>query len=153
GHRVVAIDSDAGVIVQVRHLGIDAWWPAFKETAIDAILFTRSLHHMAPLAASADYKRATAWPKGHVLPGLACSLSCSLLSLQQRGNMSHQWRTENRQSVGGHNEPSRSGASSTAFALSPTAQGSVGGGGHHAHRELVPHCRAGAPHRLVHESA
>jgi SAM-dependent methyltransferase len=55
GHHVIALDSDAAVIKQARQLGIDARvavWPDFEEAPFDAILFTRSLHHIMDLPAA-----------------------------------------------------------------------------------------------------
>jgi SAM-dependent methyltransferase len=52
GHTVVAIDSDLESIAVARSLGVDAHvatWPDFDEGRFDAVLFTRSLHHIHPL--------------------------------------------------------------------------------------------------------
>lgn len=70
GHHVIAIDSDAGVIEHARRLGIDARvarWPDFDETAFDAILFTSSLHHIAPLAAALTRAHDLLSPAGLLL--------------------------------------------------------------------------------------
>jgi len=52
GHRVVAIDVDPESVVAARQLGVDARvakWPEFEDGYFDAVLFTRSLHHIHPL--------------------------------------------------------------------------------------------------------
>src|SRR6266513_5773370 len=52
GSAVVAIDSDHDSVVAARQLGVDASvaaWPDFDDGNFDAILFTRSLHHIHPL--------------------------------------------------------------------------------------------------------
>jgi SAM-dependent methyltransferase len=55
GYAVVAIDSDGDSAAAARRLGVDARlakWPDFSDGQFDAILFTRSLHHIHPLAES-----------------------------------------------------------------------------------------------------
>jgi SAM-dependent methyltransferase len=52
GHPVTGIDSDAACVAQARRLGVPAFqsrWPDFDTEIIDAVLFTRSLHHIEPL--------------------------------------------------------------------------------------------------------
>jgi SAM-dependent methyltransferase len=52
GYSVVAIDSDPDSIAAARELGVDArvaTWPDFADDLFDAVLFTRSLHHIHPL--------------------------------------------------------------------------------------------------------
>ena len=52
GFQVTAIDSDEKSIQAARLLGVDARvaeWPDFTEGPFDAVLFTRSLHHIYPL--------------------------------------------------------------------------------------------------------
>jgi len=54
-YSVVAIDSDQGSVAAARRLGVDArvaTWPDFDEGHFDAVLFTRSLHHIHPLSES-----------------------------------------------------------------------------------------------------
>lgn len=49
---VIAIDSDPDSVAAARRLGVDArvaTWPDFYEDHFDAVLFTRSLHHIYPL--------------------------------------------------------------------------------------------------------
>jgi SAM-dependent methyltransferase len=55
GYSVVAIDSDNDSVAATRRLHVDAriaTWPNFAGGQFDAILFTRSLHHIHPLAES-----------------------------------------------------------------------------------------------------
>src|ERR1700716_3861905 len=52
GYAVIAIDSDLDSVVAARRLGVDARvasWPDFNDGKFDAVLFTRSLHHIHPL--------------------------------------------------------------------------------------------------------
>jgi SAM-dependent methyltransferase len=52
GYSIVAIDSDQDSVAAARRLGVDArvaTWPDFDEGHFDAVLFTRSLHHIHPL--------------------------------------------------------------------------------------------------------
>src|SRR4029434_2946275 len=52
GYAVVAIDSDRDSIAAAQRLGVDAriaTWPSFDDGQFDAVLFTRSLHHIHPL--------------------------------------------------------------------------------------------------------
>src|SRR6266480_8046268 len=55
GYSVVAIDSDRHSIAAARQLGVDArvaTWPDFASGQFDAVLFTRSLHHIHALDVS-----------------------------------------------------------------------------------------------------
>jgi len=55
GYSVVAIDSDDESVAAARRLGVDARiarWPDFADHRFNAILFTRSLHHIHPLTES-----------------------------------------------------------------------------------------------------
>jgi len=52
GYAVIAIDSDRDSIAAARRLGVNAHvatWPDFDQGQFDAVLFTRSLHHIHPL--------------------------------------------------------------------------------------------------------
>lgn len=54
GLAVVAIDSDPACIAEVKARGVDARvaaWPDFADGRFDAVLFTRSLHHVDDLPA------------------------------------------------------------------------------------------------------
>jgi SAM-dependent methyltransferase len=53
GVPLIAIDNDADSIAAAQALGVDARiaaWPNFEDGLFDAVLFSRSLHHMHPLA-------------------------------------------------------------------------------------------------------
>jgi len=55
GYSVVAIDSDGDSVAAARRLGVTAriaTWPDFANGQFDALLFTRSLHHIHPLPES-----------------------------------------------------------------------------------------------------
>ena len=55
GYSIVAIDSDGDSIAAARRLGVNAHvatWPDFESGQFDAVLFTRSLHHIHPLPES-----------------------------------------------------------------------------------------------------
>ena len=52
GICLIAIDSDADSIAAAHAPGVDARiaaWPDFEDGQFDALLFTRSLHHIHPL--------------------------------------------------------------------------------------------------------
>jgi len=52
GVSLIAIDNDADAIAAAQGLGVDARiaaWPDFEDGLFDAVLFTRSLHHIHPL--------------------------------------------------------------------------------------------------------
>jgi 2-polyprenyl-3-methyl-5-hydroxy-6-metoxy-1,4-benzoquinol methylase len=52
GYTVLGIDSYPESIAAAQRLGVDAriaTWPDFNEGQFDAVLFTRSLHHIDPL--------------------------------------------------------------------------------------------------------
>jgi 2-polyprenyl-3-methyl-5-hydroxy-6-metoxy-1,4-benzoquinol methylase len=58
GYAVVAIDSDRDSIAAAQRLGVDArqeTWPDFTDGQFDAVLFTRSLHHIHPLDESVGH--------------------------------------------------------------------------------------------------
>src|SRR2546421_485475 len=70
GHHVIALDSDAAMIEQARQLGIDARvavWPDFEEARFDAILFTRSLHHITDLPGAVSQAHRLLAPGGTLL--------------------------------------------------------------------------------------
>ncbi len=74
GHQVLAIDGDPDRVAAARRLGVDARqaaWPGFGEHAathrFDAIAFTRSLHHVAPLARALAVAHARLEPGGLLL--------------------------------------------------------------------------------------
>ena len=52
GHHVTGLDSDAECVARARRAGVSAFqsrWPDFDTDMVDAVLFTRSLHHIEPL--------------------------------------------------------------------------------------------------------
>lgn len=58
GCAVIAIDSDRDSVTAARRLGVDAHvatWPDFDDGHFDAVLFTRSLHHIHPLDESVKH--------------------------------------------------------------------------------------------------
>jgi 2-polyprenyl-3-methyl-5-hydroxy-6-metoxy-1,4-benzoquinol methylase len=58
GYAVVAIDSDRDSIAAAQRLGVDAriaTWPDFNAGQFNAVLFTRSLHHIHPLDESVGH--------------------------------------------------------------------------------------------------
>jgi SAM-dependent methyltransferase len=62
GCAVIAIDSDRDSVAAARRLGVDArvaTWPDFDEGHFDAVLFTRSLHHIHPLDESVRHAAAS----------------------------------------------------------------------------------------------
>lgn len=55
GFEVVALDVDPGMVALAQDLGVDArvaQWPESLDEQFDAVLFTRSLHHIHPLPES-----------------------------------------------------------------------------------------------------
>ncbi len=70
GFQVTAIDSSAEAVQQAKQLGIDARlveWPDFDEKPFDAILFTRSLHHIHPLPESLKQAKSLLRQSGQVI--------------------------------------------------------------------------------------
>ena len=70
GHTVVAIDSDPESVTAARNLGVDAHvatWPDFDEGRFDAVLFTRSLHHIHPLDHSVRHAAASLRDGGRII--------------------------------------------------------------------------------------
>jgi SAM-dependent methyltransferase len=52
GVSLIAIDNDVDSVIAAQGLGVDARiaaWPDFEDGQFDAVLFTRSLHHIRPL--------------------------------------------------------------------------------------------------------
>lgn len=61
GHSVVAIDSDADAVKTARREGnevMHANFLAFSADPFDAVVFTRSLHHLSPLTEAIERARA-----------------------------------------------------------------------------------------------
>jgi SAM-dependent methyltransferase len=70
GLGVVALDIDPGVVAIARDLGVDArvvHWPEPLDEQFEAVLFTRSLHHMHPLAECVAAGVACLAPRGRVV--------------------------------------------------------------------------------------
>ena len=70
GYRVIGIDSDEEIIAQARERGspvVQASWPAFKSDPVDAVVFTRSLHHIHPLQDAIAKSREVLQPAGTLL--------------------------------------------------------------------------------------
>jgi SAM-dependent methyltransferase len=70
GLDVVALDSDAGCVAVARKRGVDARvasWPAEVDGQFDAVLFTRSLHHISPLDGAAEAAAAALRPGGRLI--------------------------------------------------------------------------------------
>ena len=67
---VVAIDQDQRAVAQARRRGVDArraHWPDFCDGLFDAILFTRSLHHVDHLKAAVAHAVRQLRPGGRLL--------------------------------------------------------------------------------------
>jgi SAM-dependent methyltransferase len=70
GYAVIAIDSDRDSVAAARQLGVDArvaTWPDFDEGHFDAVLFTRSLHHIHPLDESARHAASSLVESGLII--------------------------------------------------------------------------------------
>ena len=70
GHDVVAIDLSAEAVTATQELGVDARqvdWLAFNDSPFDAILFTRSLHHLHQLHTALEHARNLLKPGGLIL--------------------------------------------------------------------------------------
>lgn len=60
GYRVLGVDSEPHAINQARARQVPAilaTWPEFNSSPVDAVVFTRSLHHMEPLTRSVKRAR------------------------------------------------------------------------------------------------
>ena len=69
-HRVKALDSDAELVEQARGLGVDAsvaTWPRYSGPLVDAVAFTRSLHHIDRLDAAVQRASSILHPGGWLL--------------------------------------------------------------------------------------
>src|SRR5262249_44703741 len=70
GHAVIVIDSDPESVAAARQLGLDARlakWPDFDDDYFDAVLFTRSLHHIHPLDHSVRRAADSLRDGGHII--------------------------------------------------------------------------------------
>lgn len=70
GLEVVALDSDEECVTKAHSLGVDAQvltWPAPLEERFDAVLFTRSLHHIDDLRGSISAAAHALNPGGRII--------------------------------------------------------------------------------------
>lgn len=70
GLSVLALDTAAEAVASARRRGVDARvvaWPAAPGDSFDAVLFTRSLHHIPALAESIDAAMACLAPGGRIV--------------------------------------------------------------------------------------
>jgi SAM-dependent methyltransferase len=70
GLAVSAIDSDAAAVERARSLGVDARilnWPGEVDAQFDAVLFTRSLHHIHDLDGAVAAAVAAVRPGGRII--------------------------------------------------------------------------------------
>lgn len=70
GHDVIAVDSSTESVLQARQNGVEAIvakWPEFEQGPFDVILFTRSLHHIQPLARAVEQASLLLQPGGLVV--------------------------------------------------------------------------------------
>lgn len=70
GYRVVGLDSDGETVARAKERGapvIQATWPEFESEPVDAIAFTRSLHHIGDLQQAVQKARDTLKPHGKLL--------------------------------------------------------------------------------------
>ena len=68
--EVVAVDTDPAAVEAAAARGVDARlqaWPAPVEGRFNAVLFTRSLHHIAPLEDAIEAAIAALLPGGRIL--------------------------------------------------------------------------------------
>lgn len=70
GYQVTGLDSDRDVVVRARARGVDAvqaTWPGYDGGRVNAIAFTRSLHHINPLHAAIEQAHELLKPEGTLL--------------------------------------------------------------------------------------
>lgn len=70
GDDVTALDRDPRAVERALARGVSAHvadWPQFEAAPFDAVLFTRSLHHMSSLDAALDSARALLRPGGAIV--------------------------------------------------------------------------------------
>ena len=70
GFRVTALDADAETVGRALARGVSARqcaWPDYTGAPVDAVAFTRSLHHISALDVAVDHARAQLRPFGKLL--------------------------------------------------------------------------------------
>ncbi len=69
GHRLIAVDADLECVARAQERGVRASgsWPEFDSPPLDAIVFTRSLHHISPLDKAVERARELLRPMGSLL--------------------------------------------------------------------------------------
>lgn len=70
GYRVVGLDADSETVASANERGahvVLATWPEFDSEPVDAITFTRSLHHIEDLPRALQKARDTLRPHGKLL--------------------------------------------------------------------------------------
>lgn len=70
GYRVVGLDSSEDAVARAQERGVSAVkasWPEFESAPVDAVAFTRSLHHIDPLHGAVARARELLQPKGMLL--------------------------------------------------------------------------------------
>ena len=70
GYGVIGVDSDPTAAARAQERGVRAEvanWPAYDGPAVDAIVYTRSLHHINPLRGAIRRSRELVRPAGSLL--------------------------------------------------------------------------------------
>jgi ubiquinone/menaquinone biosynthesis C-methylase UbiE len=70
GYQVIGVDSDQEIIARAQERGVravQASWPEVDSAPLDAVVFTRSLHHIAPLPGAIGHAREVLQPSGILL--------------------------------------------------------------------------------------
>jgi len=70
GHRVTGLDTSAEALVEAAARGLSvhrAAWPDYADEPFDALLFTRSLHHIDPLEGALAQAHALLRPGGWLI--------------------------------------------------------------------------------------
>jgi len=97
GYSVVPVDSDPDAVSIMRSRGLNAVlasWPAYESSPVDAVIFSRSLHHLS-IDAAVTHARSILVPAGRIIvedfafadvPAMALSwLRALLVRLGERG--------------------------------------------------------------------
>ncbi len=70
GYRLTGVDAEPESVVRAQERGVhavSASWPDFDSPPLDAVVFTRSLHHINPLDQAVDRARELLRPMGCLL--------------------------------------------------------------------------------------